>query len=402
MGYHESNKELNMSDPTRSSSSNTVAVWRDHILGFSETFIADQALGLRRWHSFLVGLERRPSPISLPEERIFVPAHGLAGRMLGECVRRLRWLPPWWLGNIRAQRPDLIHAHYAVDACHALPLAKHLHIPLLVTCHGYDVVQNEALIVNPSPTFRRYQRRRRELIERTARFLTVSNYARNCMIAKGFPPGLVEVAYIGVDVQYFDGLVGPRQRPVVMFVGRLSPEKGIMDLLAAMIRLKPLFPGLHLQVAGDGPELSMAQAEARRAGMSVTFMGAVPKEVVRETMREAQVLCVPSRTFPTGAQETFGLVFSEAQAMRLPVVSNRIGGIPEAVEHGQAGILCKEGNIAELTEAIGNLLHDRDLRIRMGEQGRMAAETTHNRTASISTLERVYDEVVAGAIPTAS
>lgn len=391
-----------MVGPSHPGSGRTVAAWRDHILGFSETFIADQVLGLESWRSVLVGLERRPSAIALPEERVLVPASGVRGRILGECVRRLRWLPPWWLTRIRAEAPALIHAHYAVDACHALPLAERLGVPLMVTCYGYDVVQDESLIIDPSPTFRRYQRRRDELFARAAKYLTVSQYTRTCMLAKGFPAERVEVANLGVDARFFDGAVGRRERPVVMFVGRLSPEKGILDLLAAMARLHPLIPGLHLLVAGDGPDMAVARAEARRSGISVDFMGAVSKSVVRESMREAQVLCVPSRTFATGAQETFGLVFSEAQAMRLPVVSNRIGGIPEAVEHGRAGILCPEGDIAALADAIGTLLRDGALRSAMGEQGRLAAETTHSRPAFIARLEQVYDEVASGATVRAS
>ena len=372
----------------------TVAVWRDHVLEFPETFIAGQAFDLQRWRGVLVGLERRHSPIALPDDRVISFGSGLPGVAMREVVRRLRWLPPGWLARIRALQPRLVHAHYTVDACHALPLGQQLGVPLLVTAHGYDVAQEDELSGRRTPTWRRYLRRRGELMAVAARFIAVSAYTAGRMCAKGFPAERIVVLPIGVDLGFFDGVVGDRARPSLRFVGRLSAEKGLPDLMAAVRRLAGRFPGLVLDVVGDGTGMAAARSAAAAMPVEVRLHGAVGRERVREMLRSAQVLCVPSRTSPTGGQETFGLVFAEAQAMRVPVVSYRIGGIPEAVADGRSGLLCREGDAAALAESLATLLADGALRQAMGEVGRSHVVANYDRRTCIAQLEALYDEVV--------
>ena len=372
----------------------TVAVWRDHILEFPETFIAGQTLDLARWHGVLVGLERRHSPIVLPDDQVITCGAGLPGVVWREVVRRCGWLPPWWLARIRATRPSLVHAHYLVDACHALPLVRQLGVPLVVTGHGYDIAQEDETSGERTPTWRRFLRRRSELFATAARFIAVSAYTAGRMRAKGVPADRIQVLPIGIDLTFFDGVIADRRDPSILFVGRLSPEKGLPDLFAAVRRIAAGRPGLRLDIVGDGPGMAAARTEAAGMPCVVRLHGSVGRDRVREMMRGAQVLCVPSRTGPTGAQETFGLVFAEAQAMRLPVVSYAIGGIPEAVSDGNGGLLVREGDTARLGEALATVLGDADLRQRFGEAGRNHVQSHYDRRACIAALERLYDEVI--------
>jgi len=374
----------------------TIAVYRDVILPFPETFISNQALGLRTHRALLVGLERRRSAIALPEDRILVCAPGRWGRGVGELVRRLRWLPPWWIAAITTHRPALIHAHYAVDACHALPIAKRLGVPLVVTCHGYDVAQDEDRIRKPSPTWKRYLRRRQELYQHADRFIAVSTYIRTCMLAKGFPAERITVLPIGIDTAVFDGISDRRDPNTVLFVGRVDPDKGIHDLLTAMTQVKARLPRARLEVIGGGSQLSAAQELAATLPFETVFYGPCAQAVVRDRLRSCTLLCVPSRTGASGAQEALGLVFGEAQAMRVPVVTYRIGGIPEIVQHGTTGLLVTEGDVAGLADAITTILADRTMQEHMGEAGRTKIVESYALSDCIVRLEKFYDDVIAG------
>jgi colanic acid/amylovoran biosynthesis glycosyltransferase len=372
---------------------NTIAVYRDHILPFPETFISNQALGLQSHRAILVGLERKPSPIELPEDRIFVSGRGKFGRLIGEMVRRFGWLPPRWIHAIADAHPTLIHAHYAVDACHALPIAQRLQIPLIVTCHGYDVAQDEGRISNPSPTYRRYMKRRPMLWEYAQHFIAVSHYIRECMIKKGFPAEKISVIPIGINTQVFDGQGDCADATTVLFVGRVDPDKGIFDLLAAMEQVHANFPQAKLEVIGGGSQLNEAKRRASTLPFDVVFRGPCAQSEVKQRLRSCGMLCVPSRTGATGAQEALGLVFGEAQAMQVPVVTYRIGGIPEIVHHGVTGLVVTEGNIAELSNAITTILSDKSLRDRMGKAGRERVIELYDSAKCLKQLEALYDSV---------
>jgi glycosyltransferase involved in cell wall biosynthesis len=135
--------------------------------------------------------------------------------------------------------------------------------------------------------------------------------------------------------------------PEVLFVGRLSPEKGVDDLLGAA-------DGLNLAVVGDGP------LRARVPGA----LGFLPSEEVARRYARAAVVVCPSR------REGFGVVCAEAMAHARPVVATAVGGLAELVVDGETGLLVAPGDRTGLRAAIDRLLADPALRRRLGEAGR--------------------------------
>jgi glycosyltransferase involved in cell wall biosynthesis len=107
------------------------------------------------------------------------------------------------------------------------------------------------------------------------------------------------------------------------------------------------------------------------------------------------VLCAPSVTLPTEEAEGFGLACAEAQAMALPVVATRVGGIPEVVADGESGLLVHERDQAALAGCIVRLLHDPGLRERMGEAGRRRAKRCFDGGAQARVLEGLYARALA-------
>ena len=204
------------------------------------------------------------------------------------------------------------------------------------------------------------------------RFLPVSAYSARELRA---PPGRTRVIYGGADpVRYAPDPAVPRDG--VLFVGRLTPHKGVDRLIAA------LPPGARLRIVGSSghdpapPERDYPMLLHRLAeGRAVELLGPVSDDVLPSLYRRAVALALPSvhRTCygrDVRVSELLGLVALEAMASGTPVVASRLGGLAEVVRHGVTGFLVEPGNVAELRERLAQLLHDRPLAARLGDNAR--------------------------------
>lgn len=127
------------------------------------------------------------------------------------------------------------------------------------------------------------------------------------------------------------------------------------------------------------------------------FLGTQSQDTVREWMNRATVFSVPSITVESGASEGFGMVFAEAQAMGLPVVSFATGGIPEAVAHGKTGFLAPEGDAKRLASYILQLLSNKELWQKFSTEGQKRAREHFNLRKQTKKLEEIYKEVISEA-----
>jgi glycosyltransferase involved in cell wall biosynthesis len=140
--------------------------------------------------------------------------------------------------------------------------------------------------------------------------------------------------------------------PQILFAGRLSREKGILELVEAA-------RGHELLVAGDGPLRNRVQ-QAR---------GWVPRDELEQLYARAAVVACPSH------REGFGVVCAEAMAHGRPVVASDVGGLRDLVVDGETGLLVPPGDIAALRAALERLLADGDLRLRLGAAARERVRT---------------------------
>lgn len=149
----------------------------------------------------------------------------------------------------------------------------------------------------------------------------------------------------------------PRDAFVAGYVGRLVPEKGLADLLAAAARVE----SLHLVLAGGGPDEAAlrSQGDARGLGGRLRFLGPRPLDGLPEVMNALDALVLPSRTTARW-KEQFGRVLIEAQACGVAVIGSDSGAIPDVV--GDAGLVFPEGDVARLAAALVRLRDDGALR----------------------------------------
>jgi len=200
----------------------------------------------------------------------------------------------------------------------------------------------------------------------------------------------VHVVPSGFDPQLFAGPFDDPTphvpHPRVLFAGRLADQKRPLDAVAAHALLGP---EVHLVVVGDGPLRAQVQAAvaASPARDRVHVVGLVPHEQVPAHLRHADVFVLPSQ------YEELGSVLVEAMASGLPVVANRVGGIPALVRDGVTGRLAERGDVAGLAAALSAALTDRRTTRRTSEAARAHVDTAYSWPVLAERVHDVYADV---------
>ncbi|GAA1164445.1 glycosyltransferase family 1 protein [Ornithinimicrobium humiphilum] len=176
---------------------------------------------------------------------------------------------------------------------------------------------------------------------------------------------------------------GHPEAPLVLYVGRLSREKDLDQLLEPIRRLAPR--GVRLALVGSGP--GREELERAFAGTPTVFAGYLGGADLAAAYASADVFAFPSTT------ETLGLVALESMASGVPVVGADAGGIPFVVDDGRTGFLVPPGDADVLTERLGRLLDDAGLRGRMGRAAREDA-LSHSWRAATEALVGFYELAV--------
>jgi glycosyltransferase involved in cell wall biosynthesis len=215
----------------------------------------------------------------------------------------------------------------------------------------------------------------------------------------GAPASRTRIVYGGADPVRFSPDPDARRRGV-LFVGRLTPHKGVDRLIEA------LHGNSELRVVGseghdpnpperDYPNLLRRLAAQRR----VEFLGVVDDAELAALYRIAQVVALPSVEVTCYGRkirvaELLGLAAIEAMASGTPVVASRLGGLPEVVEHGVTGFLVEPGNMGELRWRLAQVLSDRGLAKRLGRNARERFLETFTWEACADRCLAAYSELV--------
>jgi glycosyltransferase involved in cell wall biosynthesis len=225
----------------------------------------------------------------------------------------------------------------------------------------------------------------------------------------------------GVDVDAFSGerknsLKQNSGAKKILFVGRISPEKGIHTLIDAYKKVAEKMPETELHLVGPvnplPPQFIVSISDDEKVhGLQrfyngngyiedlrkmipkelkdkIIFHDAVSREKIAEYYLDADVLINPS------FYETFGMSLVEAMSLKVPVIASRVGGMVEVVNDGENGILVEAGNAEELYDAITKLLTDRELNIEMGIKGRARAEELFSWNTITDSLFAEYKNLI--------
>lgn len=293
------------------------------------------------------------------------------------------------LAICRRERVAIWHGHDYKSNLIGLLLRPLWPMRLVTTVHGW---------VQQTRRTPLYYAVDRLCLPRYERVLSVSDDLHARCLAVGVPPGRCLLLENAIDTAQYARRVGraeakgrlgiPPGRLVVGAVGRLSAEKGFDLLIRVAGDLLAAGRDLTLLIAGEGDERSRLEAQIAALGLAdrVRLLGFQSDVIPLFEAMDAFAL--------SSLREGLPNVVLEAMALGVPVVATRVAGVPRLIRDGEDGLLVEPGSAGELSRALGRLLDDAGLRLRLGDAGRVAVESGHDFASRMRQLAVLYDELL--------
>ncbi len=382
-----------------------------HLARSSDVLVYSHIFGAQKKLERVAGVEHRRFSLSLPDRtlprhpRVFFPGCGLR-RPVGfsypyHFVYALRVAM-----DLRKRNCDIVHLHTMV---HFAPIIKRLNpgVPIILHMHGEELSQVDRTMVERK-------------LGKVDAVIGCSEFVSD-RIRRSYPrlAERCEAVPMGVDPDRFCGIGKPspaRAKGVkrLLYVGRISPEKGPHVLLDALRAVVKRYPQARLEIVGqdwvmppdrlvnlcDDPKVTdlkrfcsgnyrsyLESQLTSELSSHVTFRGFVPHERLVDYYRNADVYISPS------FYESLGMATIEAMASGTPVIATRVGGVPEVVEDGKSGILVPSGEPLALAEAIIRLLADKKLRSSLAKEARTRAIELFSWGRICEKLDVLYGKV---------
>ena len=258
---------------------------------------------------------------------------------------------------------DHVHAHFATHpAVAALVVRRLAGIPFSFTVHGHDLHVEKRMLA--------------EKIRAACFVVSVSEYNRRTIVEACGPwaDEKIRIVHCGIDPTVFrmpERAANPPELRILC-VGRFDEVKGHPILVDACRRLADRGARFRCDLVGEGPLREDVEAAIRAAGLEdrIHTLGARPRLEVVRLLGAADVFALPSVMAANGEREGIPVALMEAMATGVPVVTSRLSGIPELVEHEVTGLLVEPRDAAGLAAALERLAGDRALRERLGRAGR--------------------------------
>lgn len=177
----------------------------------------------------------------------------------------------------------------------------------------------------------------------------------------------------------------------VLFVGRLSKEKGIDVLIKATKIAKESCPEISVKIIGDGPERKNLEELVRKLNLekNIKFLGKIPNEKIFLYYQKSLAVIMPSV-----CMENCPIVAFEAMANKAPIIASNIGGIPEIVQNEKTGLLFTPGDPKDLASKIIKLLKNQNLANRLGKKGEIFFKKNLSSKNHLEKLEQIYNSLI--------
>jgi glycosyltransferase involved in cell wall biosynthesis len=274
-----------------------------------------------------------------------------------------------------------LHAHYAnVPAKLALTVQRLTGTTSYsITTHAKDIFQDD-----PFASAKLQERMCR------ARFVVANSRFSAAHILAGLNGrGNVYTVYNGLNLDDFPFRKKQATEPLILSAGRLVEKKGFNVLIDACRILKERGVNFTCELVGTGKMSDAIKLQIRESGVGalVKLAGPLPQEILRRYYERASVFALPCVVAADGDRDILPNVLKEAMATGVPVVTTRLDGIEELVEHGVSGWLVPPGDAGALADGLEHLLSNPRVAVTLANQGRQIIEQRFNRQANITQLK---------------
>ena len=359
-----------------------ILVYRDHLLPRSEhAFMHRQYVGFSALNPVWVGRRLLPdfAASGFTLGPVFSGLSGAAFKLVGHVPAR---------EALRALNPIAIHAQFGRGGALALPLARALGIPLVITFHGGDA--HKSAHWRP---FALQRLRMRAMIDYASVFLCVSEGVRDRLIARGVPPAKLRILPIGVEITPLPPRTDPGE--AILFIGRMVEMKGVPVLIDAVRRLRGQGHAAPVVLIGDGPDRP-AIAAALQGVQGVELRGWQSQDQIAVALAAARLVCIPSVVARSGEAEGLPSVAVEAMRQAVPVVASSDAGVGGLITSGQNGLIFPSRDANALAASIASLLANQAAALTLGAAARTTVAAHYDATQQSRELEQVLLHATVG------
>lgn len=370
---------------------NKIAIVLPNVDTYSETFIQNHIKHLPAEITLLYGSLYRPKYYGKGEH---ISQYKFTDRLINFMRRKFLHISMEQICDediarlLKLKSIQLVLAEYGTNAVGMMRPCALAKVPLIAHFRGFDAYSNNTL----NAAGKQYK----ELFKMVSAVIAVSQAMVNKLIYLGADPEKVHCIPSGVDINLFKTTDPSQTPPVFISVGRFVEKKAPDLTLFAFRKVFDVIPDARLIMIGDGPLWGVCQRLAKSLDIEnhVSFLGVCSHEEVAEQMHNMRAFVQHSITALSGDIEGTPNSLKEAHASGLPVVSTRIGGIPEIVLEGQTGFLVDEGDIDGMAQAMIKLGKDPNLAMKMGKAGRKLVEERFSMDKSINSLWRIIQSAI--------
>ncbi|MAE42878.1 hypothetical protein CMO93_03840 [Candidatus Woesearchaeota archaeon] len=291
---------------------------------------------------------------------------------------------------IKKEPISMLHAHWMLPQGFIGVFLKKLYdVPLLVTVHGSD------LFPLKNQLFKKLQ----YFVIKNCDKITVNSEATKKELVQRFPEysSKVKIIPMGVNINLFKKtkIKKPKKyikNKILLFVGRLSDQKGLQYLVDSMVDLVRYDKQIKLLIIGEGPyeKTIRGRANSKKVSHNLEFLGSMPPNKVAEYHNFADVFILPSLSNKTGT-EALGLSLLEAMASGCAVIGTNVGGISFAIKDGYNGLLVKQKDCHTLSHAIITLLKNKKKSLNMGKNAAKFVRGSYSWEKVSKDFMKIYD-----------
>jgi phosphatidylinositol alpha-1,6-mannosyltransferase len=274
-----------------------------------------------------------------------------------------------------------IEAIYA-DSWKSVEYLKQVNVKIVVLAHGTEIPKK---YFDYFYAFLNIKKRRIiKSYENCYKIAANSAYTRDLMIASlKISSDKINIIHPGIDIyKYF---IIRDSSPIITTLARVEKRKGHKFVINSISKLKSKFPKMLYLVAGKGPYLDEIKKYVRMLKLekNVLFLGWIT-EPEKSLVLQSSDLFIMTPTQVGESIEGFGMVFIDAAFHGIASIGTRSGGISDAIIDNKTGILCEEGDQASITNNIDKLLSNRELRVKLGKNGKERAKSDYSWNAKLS------------------
>ena len=281
---------------------------------------------------------------------------------------------------------QVLHTHFAwLSGAATSVISNLLGIPFTVTVHAYDIFASSDLLCMTARS--------------ASRIVAISEYNKRSVLklCPGLDDDSVSIIHCGIGMEFFTPEVRARQPGPfsILSVGKLTEKKGHAYLILACQQLKVRGIDFRCTIIGSGPDEENLRQQIHDCDLKgrVTLAGAWQRDDVLMACRRSDVFVLASVVARGGDRDGIPVVLMEAMAMKLPVISTKVSGVPELVRHLETGLLVPERNAEAIADAIVHLASDDKLRARLAHNGRVLVEREFNIRENVQRLIGVLRQV---------